>query len=339
RGVALVNGDLIDPSELYNATAFANTVARSVRGTALVNAYTLVRGTALVNTLDTLGNVTNTTSLTNSSSLVNNSGLLNSSTITQDNNAKTIVILGTGDIKILSGDSTGNVTIRSMNLITGNTVGTHRSLPGTFLSNNFKVNYGIGHITILPAPAQFSIAPSSLTQTYNGSPKSVTVTTTPAGVATTVTYNGSATLPVNAGSYAVSITSGDPNYTGSTSATLVIQKATATVTIGSLTQAYNGSPKPVTITTVPAALASTVTYNGSATAPTNVGTYAVVATVNDVNYTGTASASLVIQKATAQITIGSLTQVYNATPRSVSVTIVPAGTAYTVKYNGSSTVP
>lgn len=343
RGTALVNGELIDASELYTASALTNAQSRLVRGTALVNAYTLVRGTALVNTLDSLGNITNTSSLTNASGLTNSSGLLNSSTITLNSNSQTLVILGDDDVSILSGNAPGDVTTRSVNLVTGNTVGTHLIVPGTFLSNNFNVRYGLGHITILPAPAQISINAGSLTQTYDGTAKSVGITIVPNTVPYTVTYNGGAALPVNAGSYAVHVAVSDPNYVGSADATLVIQKATAQVTItpASLTQTYNGTPRSVVITTAPAGLATTLTYNGNAAQPVNAGSYAVVATVNDPNYVGTASATLTVQKATAQVTIApaSLTQTYNGSPRSVTVTTVPAGLATTITYNGNTATP
>jgi hypothetical protein len=187
------------------------------------------------------------------------------------------------------------------------------------------------------------MAANTLTQTYDGAAKSVGVTVVPDNVPYTVTYNGSTTLPVNAGSYAVQVTVSDPNYTGTASATLVVQQAPAQVTVtpGTLTQTYNGSPKSVTVSTVPAGLANTVTYNGSSTLPVNAGSYAVVATVNDPNYQGTASATLVVQKATAQITItsNSCTQTYNGSAKTVSVSVVPAGQAYTVTYNGSTTPP
>jgi PKD repeat protein len=41
-------------------------------------------------------------------------------------------------------------------------------------------------------------------------------------------------------------------------------------------------------------LAVTITYNGFATAPTNVGSYAVVATINNPNYQGSANGTLII---------------------------------------------
>lgn len=343
RGTALVNGELIDPAELFSAAAFTNANARSVRGTALVNAFRLVRGTALVNTLDSLGNVTNTSPLVNSSSLVNSSGLLNSSTITLNSNTQTLVIMGDEDIAILSGEATGEVTLRSVNLVTGNTVGTHLIIPGTFITNNFNVTYGVGHVTILPAPVQFTIDPATLTQTYTGTDLSVGVTAVPADVAFTVTYNGSTTPPVNAGTYTVEVTSNDPNYTGSASGTLVVQKATAqlTLTPATLDQTYTGTPRTVGVTVVPAAVNFEVTYNGSTTAPVNAGTYAVQVTVNDLNYVGSTSGTLVVQKATAQLTLtpATLNQTYTGAPRTVGVTVVPAGVSFAVTYNGSSTAP
>lgn len=348
RGTALVNGELLDPAELYeaaiaNATAGSSTDARLVRGTALVNGYGLVRGTALVNTIDSLGNITNTSSLTNSGSLVNSSGTLNSNTITLNSNTQTLVILGEEDIAILTGETPGNVVIRSVNLITGNTVGTHLSVPGTFLTSNYNVTYGLGQITIEPAQVQFAITPATLVQTYDGAPKTVQVTAVPAEVAYTITYDGSTTPPVNAGTYAVEVTSNDPNYTGTASGTLVIEKATAQVAIavGSLTQTYTGAPVSVTATTDPAGLAYTATYNGNVNQPVNAGSYAVEVTVNDQNYVGSASATLVIQKANAQVTItpGSLSQTYNGAPRTVSVTTVPAGLTSTISYSGGANAP
>jgi predicted TIM-barrel enzyme len=79
-------------------------------------------------------------------------------------------------------------------------------------------------------------------------------------------------------------------------------KATATVTLGSLSANYNGSPHSATATTSPGGLAVTFTYAGSATAPTNAGSYAVVGTISNANYQGSASGTLVIAKAVPVIT-------------------------------------
>ena len=82
-----------------------------------------------------------------------------------------------------------------------------------------------------------------------------------------------------------------------------------TVKLGSLSQTYTGSPLAATATTTPSGLAVTFTYTGtngttyptSSTPPTNVGSYTVVATINDPNYNGTNSGTLEINQATPAI--------------------------------------
>jgi hypothetical protein len=81
-----------------------------------------------------------------------------------------------------------------------------------------------------------------------------------------------------------------------------IGKVIASVTLGSLNQAYNGSARSATATTSPAGLTVDFTYNGSPTAPTYVGSYTVIGTINDPNYQGTASNTLVILQGPATIT-------------------------------------
>ena len=50
----------------------------------------------------------------------------------------------------------------------------------------------------------------------------------------------------------------------------------------------------ITATTTPAGLTTGITYNGSATAPTAAGSYPVVATINDNNYQGSATGTLIV---------------------------------------------
>ncbi len=91
------------------------------------------------------------------------------------------------------------------------------------------------------------------------------------------------------------------NEAGTASALLrvIVDKAMVPVTVsGSGGQyprfTYDGTAQPVTVTTVPAGLATSVTYNGSATVPTLPGTYEVVATIEDPNYGGTVTSQMVI---------------------------------------------
>nr|HQU84398.1 pectinesterase family protein [Pyrinomonadaceae bacterium] len=136
---------------------------------------------------------------------------------------------------------------------------------------------------------------SNLTQVYDGTPKSVTTSTDPSGLAVDVTYNGSPTAPTNAGTYTVAATVNDASYQGTATATLTISPASASVSLSNLLQDYDGTPKAATVTTNPSGLSVSVIYNGSATVPSAVGNYTVVASISDPNYTGSATANLNIK--------------------------------------------
>ncbi len=183
------------------------------------------------------------------------------------------------------------------------------------------------------------VALTNLVTTYTGSPQSVTATTNPSGLSVTITYNGSSTPPTNAGTYAVVATISSPDYTGSASGTMVINKASAAITLNNLAASYDGSPQTVTATTAPSGLGVNLTYNGNANAPTAVGKYTIVATISDENYTGTTSGTLVISPATATVTLGNLTDTYSAKAQSATATTSPAGLPVTFTYNGSPVVP
>ena len=71
--------------------------------------------------------------------------------------------------------------------------------------------------------------------------------------------------------------------------TTVAQQATAGITLGSLSQTFDGTAKNASATTAPSGLAVSFAYNGSATAPISAGTYTVVGTIHDLNYQGSAT--------------------------------------------------
>jgi hypothetical protein len=207
--------------------------------------------------------------------------------------------------------ATGTATgVGSANLAAGLTLsGTTHTSAGTYASDSWSFTDPAGNYAstsgtvsdkINQASATINVTP--YTVTYDGNPHTATATTTPANLTVTFTYNGSATAPTAAGSYAVVGTISDANYQGSAAGTLVITKAAATVTLGSLSQTYTGSAHSVTVSTTPASLTVTFTYNGVATAPTAAGSYTVVGTVSDPNYQGTATGTLKINQATPTIT-------------------------------------
>lgn len=141
---------------------------------------------------------------------------------------------------------------------------------------------------------------SNLTQSFNGSPAAVTVTTEPEGLPVTVTYNGGAQPPTAIGTYAVVATVNDPNYQGSATGTLVVDRTPVAVTLSNLVHTYDGTPKAASVAASPAGPTVTLTYNGSAAPPIEAGTYSVVASVNDPNYRGGTSATLTIYAPGAQ---------------------------------------
>ena len=149
----------------------------------------------------------------------------------------------------------------------------------------------------------------NLSQTYDGTAKTATATTTPSGLTVNLTYNGSANAPSFAGGYQVFGSVSDTVYAGSATNTLNIAKAGATVTLGSLSQTYDGSAKNATATTVPGGLTVVYTYNGSSSAPVNLGTYQVTGLVSDNNYFGGATNSFVIVSG------------YSSTPTNITVAV------------------
>ena len=93
-----------------------------------------------------------------------------------------------------------------------------------------------------------------------------------------------------------------------------------TVTLSGTTQGFDGSPKPITVATSPS-VTTAVTYNGSATVPTNAGSYAVIATVTQPGFSGSASGTLTITQATQTITFGTIpTQTLGVAPLTLGAT-------------------
>jgi hypothetical protein len=148
--------------------------------------------------------------------------------------------------------------------------------------------------TQLYVKASATVTLDHLLQIYNGTARSVTVTTAPPELAVNVTYDGSAVAPTNAGTYTVIGTINDPDYQGSVTNTLVVSKASGTVTLDNLVQTYDGTAKSVSFNTMPPGLAVGVTYNGSIDAPTNPGTFTVVAAIDDLNYFGGTTNTLLV---------------------------------------------
>ena len=191
----------------------------------------------------------------------------------------------------------------------------------------------IYNMTINPGTATVTLG--DLAAVYNGSPKSATATTQPPGLPVRLTYGGATTPPTNAGSYPVEAVIEGGNFTGSATGTLVIAKGAATVTLGNLTAMCDGTPQPVAVTTIPEGLVTVVTYAGSPTPPSALGSYAVSASIDDANYTGMATGTLTLG-------IGPVTFSPDPAllyPNAVDVTLACATPGVQIRYTTDGSVP
>ena len=152
------------------------------------------------------------------------------------------------------------------------------------------------------------ISATAMNKVYDGT---TTATVTLAdnrlsGDALTAAYSSASFADPNAGTgkvvrvNGITVTGADAaNYAFSTATTTTadITPASAVITLGNLSQRWDGTAKTATAATTPTGLAVTLTYtqNGMpAATPTNAGFYDVLATISDPNYRGTATGSLVI---------------------------------------------
>ena len=157
-----------------------------------------------------------------------------------------------------------------------------------------------------------------------------TLTAVPTVTTTATTFSNVGNYPIAPSGAAAA------NYTFNyVNGTLTITQATATVTVSSSSYTYNGAAEHATATTNPSSLTVNLTYNGSATAPAAVGSYAVTGTVGNVDYQGSGTGSLTITKATAVVTLTNLSQAYDGTAKSPSAITSPSGLAVNYTYYGS----
>ncbi|MGA9779532.1 MAG: MBG domain-containing protein, partial [Verrucomicrobiia bacterium] len=215
-----------------------------------------------------------------------------------------------GDTAVFSTVASGTPPYSYAWLKNGSTLSgqTNSSLTLANVSTNATATYSVivngimGSVTnsatlTVNNPVTVTTAPLNQTSVAGGS-ATFSVTASGTGLSYQWLFNGSvmgtnSSLTLNnlatsqAGVYTVIVNSTCSSATNS--ATLTVNKATASITLGSLNQTYSGSAKTATATTTPSGLAVTFTYNGSATAPTSAGSYTVVGTINDPNYQGSAT--------------------------------------------------
>lgn len=116
------------------------------------------------------------------------------------------------------------------------------------------------------------------------------------------TYSDTAAVPGMTYYYRITATNELASSSASSQASATVPKMSATVMLDSLAQTYDGNACTATVSTVPAGLSYDVTYDGGAALPTNAGSYAVAATINDISYQGATNGTLVVSKATPNVT-------------------------------------
>jgi hypothetical protein len=206
-------------------------------------------------------------------------------------------------------------------------------------SKNFGIAKALQSLSwATPAPILYGTALSAaqLNATVSGVPGG-----SPAGA---LTYSPAAGTVLDAGTQTLTVNAAETsNYKpASTTVSLVVNPASATITLTSLVQAYNGTARAPLYATNPQGLPVALTYtqNGQAVTPIDIGVYAVHAVVTNPNYVGSDDELFVIYDASAGFVTGggwidSPTGAYAANPALTG----KANFGFVSKYQKGSNVP
>ncbi|CAA9432864.1 MAG: hypothetical protein AVDCRST_MAG03-3368 [uncultured Rubrobacteraceae bacterium] len=242
----------------------------------------------------------------------------------------------------------------------GSEVGTYAIVPTIDASEEVLANYEQpvltnGKLTVGKAP--LTIKAENATRQYGAADPTFTGSIVSGAIknsdAVSLAFSTQATAASNVGPYAIV-----PSLSGTRASnydvtaqngTLTITKAPATITLSDLEQVYDGTAKAARVTTDPDSPNKqiTVTYDGARQAPTNAGSYSVVASLNDANYEAKdATGTLVIAKAPASINLdgldpdGLISKTYDGSPQRATATTTPAGLAgVSFTYDGNAQAP
>lgn len=274
---------------------------------------------------------------------------VNSASVVYNGQARSV----TGDVIGVDGTSVGTP---DLTYTPGNpsNVGTYAVLGSFAGNNNYTPATGSGSLTIDPAAP--SVTVTDVAATFDGGPHPATVIVSGIngdvpGIAA-VTYNGDSAMPVNAGTYAVAATfEATGNYAAASGSGIVsIAKATPSVEVTPATVTYDANPHAVTATAkgingVVLGTPQSITYDGSAIAPTDVGTYAVVAAFDETqNYVAsTGQGTLTIAAAAPIVTVPNVSVAYDGNAHAAGGSVIGAGGQVlgplTFTYNGDSAPP
>ncbi len=148
---------------------------------------------------------------------------------------------------------------------------------------------------------------------------------------TVVSVSGTTATVNNAGETLIYATqAGDATYAAVTfERHQLVNKAVAAVTLSNLTQEYSGTGIAATVTTVPPALSTKTTYDGLPELPVDIGSYVVLAEVEEANYSGSATDNILITDLSAPVPdvdpLPDLTDECSVTPVAPTATDLYAG--------------
>ena len=140
-------------------------------------------------------------------------------------------------------------------------------------------------------------------------------------------------VPQETGLFPMTLWASDNVTSNDQSFAMTIDKAHASVALGSLDHTYDGTEKIPSCDTLPAGLTVRLTYNGVTNAPINAGIYVVTGLVSELNWEGFSTATLTIRKAAQTINFVALNDqalpnrvglAATATPSSYAATFVVA---------------
>ena len=157
---------------------------------------------------------------------------------------------------------------------------------GSVLSS-FTITKGVGTVTF----------PFKSYNVPYGTPSNIIPTVTPNFKSLVIEYLYSSiqyaftTTPPYLGTYTLYGTIADTNWAGVGSTIVNVVKGNATIRFPSTSAHYNGQQLPIPVITQPANLSTVILYNGYNTAPTNIQTYVVSASVDDLLWQGSSTLS------------------------------------------------
>ncbi len=347
-----------NPSVPYTGTAQAATVIGSVPGTVsaiLYNGSSTVpasAGTYAVTASFTPTDTTDYATLTGASA---GNFVINKATPTLSVSNPSVPYTGTAQTATVVGSVPGTVSAILYNgsSTAPTTAGTY-AVTASFTptdTTNYATLTGASAGSFVINKATPTLSVSNPSVPYTGTAQAATVVGSVPGTVSAILYNGSSTAPTTAGTYAVtaSFTPTDTtNYatlTGASAGNFVINKTTPTLSVSNPSVPYTGTAQAATVIGSVPGTVSAILYNGSSTAPTTAGTYAVTAsftptdTTDYATLTGASAGSFVINKATPTLSVSNPSVPYTGTAQAATVVGSVPGTVSAILYNGSSTVP